>query len=76
MPKLFNLRSDPFERADGEAMGYPRWRIERAFLIAPAAGYVGAWLQSFREFPPRQKPGSFSLDRVMEALSQPQGGAQ
>jgi arylsulfatase len=43
------------------------------FMIAPAAGFVGQWLQSFREFPPRMKPGSFSLDRVMEAVSKPQG---
>jgi arylsulfatase len=44
------------------------------FMIAPAAGYVGQWLQSFREFPPRMKPGSFSLDRVMDAVSKPVGG--
>jgi arylsulfatase len=68
LPKLFNLRSDPFERADHEGMGYPQWRIERAFLIAPAGAYVANWLQSFRDFPPRQKPGSFNLDRVMEAV--------
>jgi arylsulfatase len=43
------------------------------FMIAPAASYVGGWLQSFREFPPRMKPGSFSLDRVMEAVSKPKG---
>jgi len=69
LPKLFNLRTDPFERADHEGMGYPQWRIERAFLIAPAGAYVANWLQSFREFPPRQKPGSFNLDRVMEAVT-------
>jgi arylsulfatase A-like enzyme len=74
LPKLFNLRSDPFERADREGMGYPQWRIDRAFLIAPAAGYVAQWLQSFKEFPPRQKPGSFNLERVMEAVTKPQGG--
>ena len=71
LPKLFNLRSDPFERADHEGMGYAQWRIDRAFLIAPAAAYVGQWLQSFREFPPRQKPGSFNLDKVMEAVTKP-----
>jgi arylsulfatase len=71
LPKLFNLRSDPFERADHEGMGYPRWRIDRAFLIAPAGAYVAQWLQSFREFPPRQKPGSFNLDRVMESVTTP-----
>ncbi len=69
LPKLFNLRSDPFERADHEGMGYGQWRIDRAFLIAPAGGYVAQWLQSFKEFPPRQEPGSFNLDRVMEAVT-------
>ena len=69
LPKLFNLRTDPFERADHEAMGYPQWRMERAFLIAPAGAYVGQWLQSFKDFPPRQKPGSFNLERVMEAVT-------
>ena len=75
LPKLFNLRSDPFERADYEGMGYGQWRIDRAFLIAPAGAYVGQWLQSFREFPPRQKPGSFNLENVMEAVSKPEPGA-
>jgi arylsulfatase len=69
LPKLFNLRADPFERADHEGMGYPQWRIDRAFLIAPAGAYVAQWLQSFKEFPPRQKPGSFNLERVMEAVT-------
>jgi arylsulfatase A-like enzyme len=68
LPKLFNLRSDPFERGDHEGMDYARWRIDRAFLIAPAAVYVARWLQSFKDYPPRQKPGSFNLDRVMEAV--------
>jgi len=73
-PKLTNLRMDPFERAAHEdAMGFQRWYMERMFMIAPAGAYVGQWLQSFREFPPRQKPGSFNLDRVMEAVSKPQG---
>jgi len=71
LPKLFNLRSDPFERADHEGMGYATWRIDRVFLLAPAGAYVAQWLQSFREFPPRQKPGSFNLDHVMEEVSKP-----
>ena len=72
-PLITNLRMDPFERAEEEnAMGYQRWYLDRMFLIAPAAGYVGQWLQSFREFPPRQKPGSFNLERVMEAVTKPQ----
>jgi arylsulfatase A-like enzyme len=68
-PMITNLRMDPFERARAEhAMGYQRWFMERMFVIAPAGAFVGNWLQSFREFPPRQKPGSFNLDRVMEAV--------
>ena len=69
-PTLTNLRMDPFERAEQEhAMGYQQWYMERMFAIAPAGAFVGQWLQSFKEFPPRQKPGSFNLDRVMEAVT-------
>jgi arylsulfatase A-like enzyme len=67
-PLLTNLRSDPFERAEYEGYGYNEWFAQHMFLIAPAGAYVGQWLQSFREFPARQKPGSFNLDRVMEAV--------
>jgi arylsulfatase len=71
-PLLTNLRMDPFERAEEEnAMGYQRWFADRMFMIAPAASYVAEWLQSFKEFPPRQKPGSFNLERVMEAVTNP-----
>lgn len=72
-PMLVNLRMDPFERAQHESVGYGQWWMEHMFMIAPAAGYVGEWLQSFREFPPRQKPGTFSLDHVMEAISKGAG---
>jgi len=69
-PILTNLRMDPFERAKAEnAMGYQRFFVEHMFAIAPAGAYVARWLQSFREFPPRQKPGSFNLDRVMEKVT-------
>ena len=73
-PMLNNLRMDPFELAQDIGMDYDRWFVEHMFVFAPAAGYVGQWLQSFREFPPRQKPGSFNLDQVMEAISKPQHG--
>jgi arylsulfatase A-like enzyme len=69
MPLVCNLRMDPFERAADEAIGYGQWMAERMFVFAPAGAYVGQWLQSFRDFPPRQKPGSFNLDRVMEAVT-------
>jgi arylsulfatase len=68
-PMLGNLRSDPFERAEYEGYGYNQWYAEHMFAMAPAAAFVGQWLESFREFPPRQKPGSFNLDRVMEAVT-------
>jgi arylsulfatase A-like enzyme len=72
-PMLTNLRMDPFERAEHESIGYNRWWVDHMFAIAPAAAYVGKWLQSFREFPPRQKPGSFNLDRAMEAITKGAG---
>jgi arylsulfatase len=68
-PMLTNLRMDPFERASDESVGHAVWASERMFALAPAGAFVGQWLQSFRDFPPRMKPGSFSLDRVMEAVS-------
>jgi len=67
-PMLTNLRMDPFELAHDIGMDYERWFVEHMFLIAPAGAYVGSWLQSFKEFPPRQKPGSFNLERVMEKV--------
>jgi len=67
MPKLFNLRSDPFERGDSSFM-YNDWFAHRAFVIAPAQAVVAKWLQSFKEFPIRQKPASFNLDAVMQAM--------
>jgi arylsulfatase len=74
-PMLTNLRMDPFERATDESVMYSQWSAERMFVLAPASAYVAQWLQSFREFPPRQKPGSFSLDRVMEAVTAPAKGS-
>lgn len=73
-PSLTNLRMDPFERAEEEnAMGYQRWWAEHMFVFAPAGAYVGKWLQSFRDFPPRQKPGSFNLEHVMESVTRGAG---
>ena len=72
-PMIANLRMDPFERAHDESIGYPRWWVDHMFIFAPAGAYVGQWLQSFRDFPPRQKPGSFNLDNVMEAITKGAG---
>jgi arylsulfatase len=68
LPKIYNLRTDPFERADHESIGYERWRLDRTFLLVPAQVYVGNFLSTFKEYPPRQKPASFSIDQVLEKL--------
>jgi arylsulfatase len=74
LPKIYNLRSDPFEAAD-HAIDYPRWRIDHLFVLVPAQQYVGQFLASFKEFPPSQKAGSFSLDQVLQTLqTAPKGG--
>ena len=70
VPRIFDLRADPFERADHEAADYERWLIDHLFLLVPAQAYVGQFLQTFREFPPRQKPASFSFDQVLQSLQQ------
>jgi len=72
-PMLANLRMDPFEKAEYESIGYNRWWIDHMFVFAPAMAYVGNWLQSFKDYPPRQEPGSFNLDKVMEAMSKGAG---
>ncbi len=68
IPKVFNLRTDPFERADTTSNTYWDWMIDHAFLLIPAQKYVGDFLATFKEFPPRQKAASFSIDQVMEKL--------
>ncbi len=75
-PLLTNLRMDPFELAQDIGMGYQQWFLEHMFMIAPAAAYVGQWLQSFQEFPPRQEPGTFSLDKVMKSITSGNPGVQ
>ncbi len=70
VPKVFHLRRDPFERADENSNTYYDWLLDHAFVLVPAQALVAEQLQSFREFPPRQKPASFNLDRVMETLTQ------
>ena len=70
-PSLYNLRSDPFERATEDAtMFYQKWSADRMFLLVPAQALVGQFLKTFEEFPPRQKPGSFSIDEALEKARQ------
>ena len=68
VPKMFNLRTDPYERADVTSNTYYDWVLDHAWLCVPMQAYVAEMLQTFAEFPPRQKPASFSLDQVLEKL--------
>jgi len=69
VPKLFNLRSDPFERADTDSNNYDRWWIERsAFSVTAIQEIVGEFMGTFKEFPPRQKPAKFNVDDVMKTM--------
>jgi arylsulfatase len=67
-PKLFNLRTDPFERADTTSNTYWDWYMDRIFLVVPAVGLVAQFLQTFLEFPPRQKAASFTIDQVQAKM--------
>jgi len=73
VPLILNLRRDPYERAPITSNTYYDWLLDRAYLLVPAQAYVGQFLATFREFPPRQKAASFSLDQIMEQLQQPAG---
>jgi arylsulfatase len=76
VPLIENLRRDPYERATITSNTYHDWQLDRAFMLVPAQAYVGRFLETFREFPPRQKAASFSLDKVMESMSQGAAGAR
>ena len=71
IPWLFNLRTDPYEKATITSNTYWDWYLDRAFLMLPAAEYVGKFLATFQEFPPRQKAASFTIDQVLEQLVPP-----
>jgi arylsulfatase A-like enzyme len=68
IPKIFNLRTDPFERADTTSNTYWDWMIDHAFLLIPAQKIVGDFLATFQAFPPRQKAASFTIDQVLGKL--------
>ena len=67
-PKMFNLRTDPFEKADTTSNTYWDWSLDRAFLVVPTQAIVGEFLQTFVDFPPRMKAASFTIDQVQERL--------
>jgi len=75
LPKIFNLRTDPYERADVTSNTYYDWMLDHVYLLVPAQDYVGQFLMTFKEYPSRQKAASFNLDDVMRKL-QESGGSK
>jgi arylsulfatase len=73
-PKLFNLRRDPFERADENSNTYWDWYVSHAYIIYAMQAVVAKEIENFKKFPPRQKPASFNLDAVLEGLQDAGGG--
>ena len=71
IPYIFNLRRDPYERAFFTSNSYYDWMIDKIYLMVPAQAYVAKFLASFKEYPPRMKPGSFTIDKVMEKMQSP-----
>jgi arylsulfatase len=74
LPKMYNLRMDPYERADITSNTYYEWLIRHAFLLVPAQALAAKFLATFQEYPPRQRPAAFNLDDVVENLKKPGGG--
>jgi arylsulfatase len=74
LPWLYNLRTDPYERASVTSNTYWDWYMDHVYLLVPMQGFVAKFLDSFKEYPPRQKAASFTIDQVMEKLSSPSGG--
>ncbi len=74
VPKIFNLRRDPFERADENSNTYWDWHLDHVYMLYPAQNIVAQQIQSFIEFPPRQEPASFNLDNVLRKMQEASGG--
>jgi arylsulfatase len=68
-PKIMDVRGDPFEEAiDNATVYYEKWMMDRAFMLLPAVAIVEKFLTSFKEFPPRQRPASFTIDQALEKM--------
>ena len=74
MAKLFDLRADPYERADITSNIYWDWEMDHAFQMVPSQVYIVNFIKTFKEFPPRQKPASFGIDQALETLQNTAGG--
>jgi len=70
IPKFFNLRTDPYERADITSNTYYDWQIDHLYLMYGAQPYIAKFLMTFKDYPQRQKAASFNLDQIMEKLQE------
>jgi len=70
LPKLYDLHADPYERADITSNSYYDWTISRGYIVVAASTVVGKYLESYKDFPPSQRPASFTIDQAMEKLKQ------
>jgi len=75
-PKLYNLRTDPFERADVTSNTYYDWYLSKAYMIMAAQAIVNPFLATFKEFPPRQKAASFTIDQALEKMAAAAAGGK
>ena len=71
IPWLYNLRTDPYERATITSNTYWDWYFDHVYLLIPMQGYVAKFLDTFKKYPPRQKAASFTIDQVMAKLTEP-----
>ena len=76
VPKLFNLRMDPYERADITSNTYWDWYLSKAYMIMAAQAVVQPFLDTFKDYPPRQKAASFTLDQALEKMAQSFGAGK
>ena len=73
IPLIFNLRLDPYERATTTSNTYYDWLLDHAFTLVPAQAYVGNFLATFKDYPPRQKAASFTVGDALQSLQKPGG---
>jgi len=73
VPWIYNLRTDPYERAPVTSNSYWDWYFDHAFLLLPSQDYVTKFLATFKDYPPRQKAASFTIDQVLESLQRGMG---
>ena len=74
VPLLFNLRRDPFEKAQHSANVYNDWFLQRVFLLVPMQQYAGNFLKTMVDYPPSQSPGSFNLEKIQKQIEASMGG--